>query len=513
MFLYTHKHRRYENQILKQELSLELRQSKMTNSTTATLQIKKLQDRGDCYTRKIELEKRRVAELEQQIKLVRAKVMEQRHKMGGVNASRENNQIIAKQIRILENRLDKALVKYNETLGNNKMLRQKIDTLRRERVVFDGIYKKLERELHDKKKMREALRAQAEVACQQRDDALGEMETLRSQAEEEQDKFEREWKNLSRLIEEDKLRKATNLLADAGEAEPHRGNLNMEQEKALKKKIAKGAWAIGKDKAQIHLSQEKVAAYEEAFAKIQTKTGITDMDELVEKFIEAEEKNFSMYNYVNQLSAEVEKLEASITDIRNEIAKYRGQGANSDNQRKRILRELEERLKKTEAKAETYDHKYEQSMRAINLLKATVQNLFNKIGCNTESERKKVMDMLGNQGVTEQNMMQYLGIIEQRANEVLQLFSARYGSVGSTALANQHEEKGGDFNALSDAMKQPSSGKSGPMKVLPPGIDDMSDDNGSGSDEDRPLTIQELQTRTLKIMTRKERRRAQKRHR
>jgi len=52
---------------------------------------------------------------------------------------------IQKQIKILENRLDKALVKYNEALAHNKQLRQTIDNLRRERLVFDQIYKKLEK--------------------------------------------------------------------------------------------------------------------------------------------------------------------------------------------------------------------------------------------------------------------------------------------------------------------------------------------------------------------------------
>lgn len=44
-----------------------------------------------------------------------------------------------------------ALVKFNEALAHNKQLRETIDNLRRERLVFDGIYKKLERELHEKK--------------------------------------------------------------------------------------------------------------------------------------------------------------------------------------------------------------------------------------------------------------------------------------------------------------------------------------------------------------------------
>ena len=50
-----------------------------------------------------------------------------------------------------------ALVKFNESLALNKNLRERIDTLRRERVVFDSIYKKLERELHEKKKVKHVL--------------------------------------------------------------------------------------------------------------------------------------------------------------------------------------------------------------------------------------------------------------------------------------------------------------------------------------------------------------------
>jgi hypothetical protein len=68
--------------------------------------------------------------------------------MGGVNAARENQSMIQKQIRILENRLDKALVKFNESLAHNKKLRDEIDDLRRERVVFDTVYAKLDKVAH-----------------------------------------------------------------------------------------------------------------------------------------------------------------------------------------------------------------------------------------------------------------------------------------------------------------------------------------------------------------------------
>ncbi len=65
-----------------------------------------------------------------------------------MNAGQESQHALNKQIKILENRLDKANQKFNEAIAINKNLRQQIDSLRRERVIFDNLYKKLERDLH-----------------------------------------------------------------------------------------------------------------------------------------------------------------------------------------------------------------------------------------------------------------------------------------------------------------------------------------------------------------------------
>jgi hypothetical protein len=54
-------------------------------------------------------------------------------------------------------------------------------------------------------------------------------------------------------------------------------------------------------------------------------------------------------------------------------------------------------------------------MKTINSLKVGVSSIFERIGCNTEI----VPELIGSTGVTESNMMHYLGVIEQRTNEVL----------------------------------------------------------------------------------------------
>lgn len=69
---------------------------------------------------------------------------------------------------------------------------------------------------------------------------------------------------------------------------------------------------------------EKIESYEEAFAKIEAATGIHDIDELVTNFITAEEKNFGLFKFVNDLSNDIESLEVQISDMKSEIERYKG---------------------------------------------------------------------------------------------------------------------------------------------------------------------------------------------
>lgn len=57
----------------------------------------------------------------------------------------------------------------------------------------------------------------------------------------------------------------------------------------------------------------------------QEATGITDIEQLVNTFIEAEDQNYALFNYVNELNSEIEKLEEQIAEAKSEIDKYKGQ--------------------------------------------------------------------------------------------------------------------------------------------------------------------------------------------
>ena len=262
-----------ENTQLKSELQLQQRASTVGDGSVASVKVTRMQDSTDSITRAIELERRRSEELDNRTKAVREGILAERRDMGGNNAPQEQNQAIGKQIRVLEHRLHRALVKFNEAIAANKDLREEIDNLRRERVVFDGIYKKLQHELAEKKKRMAEIIEVANVAYEQRDRAQTEIGQLKLQAEKEQQEFESEWKELGRKLEED--RKRQDFLARERQRmleNEKRGEMTKEDEAELKKVVTKGHWKLAGDKATIHAGMEKVQSYEEAFAKIQAET-------------------------------------------------------------------------------------------------------------------------------------------------------------------------------------------------------------------------------------------------
>lgn len=84
-----------------------------------------------------------------------------------------------KQIRILENRLEKMYHKYNESKSRNQVLRTGIDNLRRERLVFDDIHRKLAKSLLEKKKEMAGVIAHTNHILESRDKVRqSEQETL-----------------------------------------------------------------------------------------------------------------------------------------------------------------------------------------------------------------------------------------------------------------------------------------------------------------------------------------------
>ncbi|OMJ81002.1 hypothetical protein SteCoe_18615 [Stentor coeruleus] len=403
-----------ETKKLREQLCLDnLQQSNLGVET----EIARLQEQGDNFARKIEIEKKKIADLDQKIAMMTEKLKAQREAIGGAQGAKETNEGIARKIKSLENKLDKSLQKYNEAIAHNKQLREQIDKLRRERVVYDSIYKKLEEELQSKKEEMKRIVKKGYKAKKKRDEAKRKMEELKKEAEKEQEEFEKHWQDLGKLIEQDK--KIKEFISQEESVEVPEPPENAELA-ALNKKVAKSAWNIAKEKASVKMYLEKVEMYEEAFRKIEEATGISDIDELVKTFVEAEMQNYSLFNTVNDLAGDMEKLEQQINEIKAEIEKYKNHGFSADNQRKKQMKELEQKLEKTEKKAYEYETRYANNQEMLDSLKAGIQELFERLGCTLNPHS----DVLGNPGITDSNILQYMGQIEEKTNSVIHQYNS-----------------------------------------------------------------------------------------
>ena len=365
---------------------------------------------------------------------------QQRQQMGGIGGAERKQKEVSRRLAQMENRLDNALIKYNRRVAENRDLRGEIDSCRRQRLVYDNIYTGLELELATKKKNMAKLISKTSTAMQKQDRLRLHLNKLQLQIEKEQNDFNKKWHTLGteitmgREAHTAKLKKEMEekgLLTDQkmgdnedgnesneknnsnstqgtqgtngtngegkenGEETTNDGEISMERK--TKKKLARGAWAIAKEKAQIHMSAEKIQAYEVAFEKIREITGIADIEILVDRFIEAEERNFSTFKYISHLNKELERLDTQIHEARAEIERFRGQGVETDSQRKKILRDLESKLHRTETRTHEFDDRHNRVSQLLASVKKRVQDIFHRIGCRNSV----AASFVGNQGVTD----------------------------------------------------------------------------------------------------------------
>ncbi|CAL8464518.1 g4053 [Coccomyxa elongata] len=136
-----------DNELLKEEVLLENKFSVRPTTTSAAATIDSLQEQSDVQTKKIGLERERVAGLHRQVAAMQDEISEQRRKMGGVNAAQECDVQAEKAMRMLENRVEQGYHRLNARRAATRALRDAIDGARKERLATAELQRKLGQQL------------------------------------------------------------------------------------------------------------------------------------------------------------------------------------------------------------------------------------------------------------------------------------------------------------------------------------------------------------------------------
>merc|ERR1712203_1187443 len=104
-------------------------------------------------------------------------------------------------------------------------------------------------ELQQKKKEMANIIEQANAAYEARDSAQAQMAALKQQADKEHAEFEKEWRELGKLIENDKKMKEFMRQKVRQRAEGDKAATASKAEEDKRKKLAKSAWDAANSKA------------------------------------------------------------------------------------------------------------------------------------------------------------------------------------------------------------------------------------------------------------------------
>ena len=423
--------------------------------------LAELLDQEALVQEEIKKEKVEISRVEEQVSAMREKINQQCKKMGGSKDVYHKKHVANMKLsRVLENRLDEMTKKFSVALADNLNLRELINHIEGQKARFLDLYRRLQVERDEGGKEIDRISEIATAHFNARDESQHRMASLRERADRELAVYNAEMKDVMRVLEHD--RKLQEFMTTKAE---DRSSIVEEQ---LMTRTVK------KLEAQLDELRQETIKFEEIFEKIKEATGIEDTETLVESFIENEDRNFALFNYVNNINTEVESLQDEIRRQKDDIELTKREGVESDVRRKEILKELEQKMTGVTDESTVVEKEYKGSRRQLELLKPKIESVFNSIMC----DRSSITELLGG-GVTvdDNNIVQYLGVIEQKCNKLLQ-----------TKITAENEAGNTTNGGLQGAGPQPAHGN---VSIVPPPIENECDQSRYCNDT-QPLTVEEV---------------------
>ncbi|OMJ69998.1 hypothetical protein SteCoe_32127 [Stentor coeruleus] len=386
-------------EMLKQEAFMLRTQIDFSSSDPTTMMINsdiyRLQDQSDTFSRKIITEKKIIEELRQQHEALTSEIDSKRKQSVEIAAkNKSNSDSFNRKVKSIENKIDKGLQKLNGILAINKGLIEKINKIRKERMIYSNMCKQLESELAKKQEEMKLIVEASNQAIKEREETKKKLGELKQEAEKENEEFESEWRTLEKHIIRDTTSK--DFLKEPIQAFEEEEKVNI-IECEVEVRATQG-------KVLIDEQNEKLKQYEEELKMLTEKTNLKSLDEIVKVYLDSEMQNFSLFNHVNELSGEMEQLDLQIAEIRDKIDKHKVPDTENDIERKNMIKEYQLKLEKLALKDEEFSKASERVKKTLNSLVDGVRVLCDRL--NIEFEE-----------IDEKNLINLFAEVEKKLDE------------------------------------------------------------------------------------------------
>jgi hypothetical protein len=284
-----------------------------------------------------------------------------------------------RKIRMLENRLDKAMIKYNEAQSIRKTYEQIVKRLKEERIGFDSQLAAIERAAAAKNHDYEELVMLSTDAAHAKELALQELERVRSNYEEERHQRDKELREKQQIA---KMKLEMNARLDRRERhkqdviDAEADALNGEERSVLKSSLAIETSAHSRIEKKEHRS--KIEIFESAFRKIKEATGVSDVNEVIQKIVSQDGTTENLMILSKENQTRLEALQAKHLHLKTQVEELKYSGSSGGHRRK-IVDDHESNLNIATSKLERARLKYERVAKILIIVKAGVEHLAEKI--------------------------------------------------------------------------------------------------------------------------------------
>eukprot|EP00933_Yihiella_yeosuensis_P060993 TRINITY_DN63809_c0_g1_i1.p1 TRINITY_DN63809_c0_g1~~TRINITY_DN63809_c0_g1_i1.p1 ORF type:complete len:574 (-),score=196.11 TRINITY_DN63809_c0_g1_i1:289-1899(-) len=281
-----------------------------------------------------------------------------------------------RQIRVLENRLDKAMIKYNEAQSIRKTYEAIVKRLKEERTGFDNQLAAIERTLKGKERDYEELLLLSHDAYHAKEMAQAELHRFEQGVMEERNQRDKEVQEKKALVEQrvamnKRLEQREKLLKQQQEAEKH-GQTQLKQMSATSDLTA----GLSGDYAQEE--RQKLLDYEEAFHAIKEATGVSDVNEVIQKFLTQEDTQKNLQNLTKENQATIDKLTEERRRLRLQVEELKFSSGGGSG-RRQAIDDFESHLAEATEKFERNRGKFERMAKMLIDMKAGIDHLSEKL--------------------------------------------------------------------------------------------------------------------------------------
>merc|ERR1719230_893302 len=336
-----------------------------------------------------------------------------------------------RHIRVLENRLDKAMIKYNEAQSIRKTYEQIVKRLRDERVGFDTQLAGIEKTLKAKEHDYEELLLLSHDAYHAKEMAQAELHRFEQGVMEERNQRDKEVQEKKALVQQrvemnQRLEQRERMLRQ-------QQDLDRAGELALKTTTAMAELASSMSHNEAEEEKLRMQEFEDAFRRIKEATGVLDVNEVIQKFLTQEETQNNLFaltkdnqQRIDQLEKEKEQMKLLVDEL-----KYSAAGGAA---RRQIGEDLESHLNEAQAKCDRNRGKFERIAKVLIDVKAGVDH----IGANLTPIK---LDGEAPIEISDETVEEVLSQCELKLSKLLSMTNMDAQSKKAKQQAEEYQEK------------------------------------------------------------------------